>query len=131
MSGERVMVVSEQPSFREEVARLIENHGLEPYSAADGIDALQQIYHVRPRVIVSDAGLSRLSGFEFLPFVRRRFPAVGVIAVGTPEAVEHEEAPVADLLVPKDPWNPERLIDHVRRMLAQWPLRTEEEPDCA
>ncbi len=125
MSGERVMVVSEQPSFREEVARLIEDHGLEPYAAADGIDALRQIYQVRPRLIVSDAGLSRLSGFEFLPFVRRRFPAVGVIAVGDTEPGYHEETPVADVLVPKDPWNPERFINHVRQILAEWPLRAE------
>jgi DNA-binding NtrC family response regulator len=131
MFGERVMVVSEHPSFREEVARLIEDQGLQSFAAADAIDALRQIYHVRPRVIVSDAGLSRLSGFEFLPFVRRRFPAVGVIAVGASGTAEPEDAPVADLLVPKDPWNPERLIDHVRRMLAQWPLRAEQEPDCA
>lgn len=130
MSGERVMVVSEQPSFREEVARLIEDHGLESYPAADGIDALRQIYHVRPQVIVSDAGLSRLSGFEFLPFVRRRFPAVGVIAVVSSD-VSREERPVADLLVPKEQWNPDRFIDHLRRMLAKWPLRGEEEPDCA
>lgn len=131
MSGERIMVVSEQPSFREEVARLMEDHGLESYPAADGIDALRQIYHVRPRLIVSDAGLSPLSGFEFLPFVRRRFPAVGVIAVGVSEGAYHEERPVADLLVAKDPWNPERFVDQVRRMLAQWPLRTEQESDCA
>ncbi|MDT8067596.1 MAG: response regulator [Terriglobia bacterium] len=130
MSGKRVMVVCEQPTFREELAKLIEDHGLESYPAADGIDALRQIYHVRPRVIVSDAALSRLSGFEFLPFVRRRFPKVGVIAVAD-EAESREEKPVADLLVPKSPWNPEGFIAHVRRMLAQWPLRVEQESDCA
>ena len=130
MSGERVMVVSEQPSFRNEVARLMEDHGLESYPAADGIDALRQIYHVRPRVIVSDAELARLSGFEFLPFVRRRFPAVGVIAVGVSEEA-HPESPVADLRVPKDPWNPAGFIAQVRRMLDQWPLRKEQESDCA
>ncbi len=131
MFGERVMVVSEQPSFREEVARLIEDHGLQSFAAADAIDALRQIYQVRPRLIVSDAGLSRLSGFEFLPFVRRRFPAVGVIAVGATDDGHDEDTPVADMLVPKDPWNPEHFIDHVRQMLAQWPLRAEQEPDCA
>ena len=125
------MVVCEQPSFREEIAKLIEEHGLESYAAADGIDALRQIYHVRPRVIVTDAALSRLSGFEFLPFVRRRFPKVGVIAVGATEGAYHEDSPVADLLVPRDPWNPERFIGLVRRMLAQWPLRQEKEFDCA
>jgi CheY-like chemotaxis protein len=131
MFGERVMVVCEQPSFREEVAKLIEEHGLESYAAADGIDALRQIYHVRPRVIVTDAALSRLSGFEFLPFVRRRFPKVGVIAVGATEAAYQDGSPVADVLVPRNPWNPERFIAQLRQVLSQWPLRDEKEFDCA
>jgi CheY-like chemotaxis protein len=125
------MVVSEQPSFREEVARLIEDQGLESYPAADGIDALRQIYHVRPKLIVSDAGLSRVSGFEFLPFVRRRFPRVAVIAVGTADSAYQEQAPVADLLVPRDPWNAERFIGQVRQMLSQGPVRVREESGCA
>jgi CheY-like chemotaxis protein len=129
MSGERVMVVCEQPGFRDELAKLIEDHGLESYAAADGIDALRQIYHVRPQVIVSDAALSQLSGFEFLPFVRRRFPRVGVIAVADKRDCR-EDRPIADLLVPKEPWNPESFIVHLRRMLSQWPLRPEE-TDCA
>ncbi len=131
MSGERVMVVSEQPSFREEITRLIEDHGMESYPAADGIDALRQIYHVRPRVIVSDAALSRISGFEFLPFVRRRFPAAAVIAVGTADKIYDDEKPVADLLVPREPWNPDRFMRHVHQMLSKWPLREEKESDCA
>jgi len=125
------MVVCEQPALRDEIAQLIEDHGLESYPAADGIDALRQIYHVRPQVIVSDAELARLSGFNFLPFVRRRFPSAGVIALGGSEN-RHEAGPVADMLVPKHPWNPEGFISHVRQLLSQWPLRSElQEPDCA
>ena len=132
MSGERIMVVCEEPALRESITELIEQQGLESYPAGDGIDALRQIYHVRPQVIISDAALSRLSGFEFLPFVRRRFPKVGVIALGSPEANYHEASPLADMTVPKHPWNPERFIRHVKQLLAQWPLRSElEEPDCA
>src|SRR6185369_16612359 len=66
MSGERIMVVCEEPALRESITELIEQQGLESYPAGDGIDALRQIYHVRPQVIISDAALSRLSGFEFL-----------------------------------------------------------------
>ena len=132
MSGERIMVVCEQPALRDEIAQLIEDHGLESFPAADGIDALRQIYHVRPQVIVSDAALSQLSGFQFLPFVRRRFPTAGVIALATSENNYHEAAPIADMLVPKHPWNPERFIGHVHRLLSQWPLRNAlEESDCA
>jgi CheY-like chemotaxis protein len=131
MSGERIMVVCEQSELRDSITQLIENHGLESYPAADGIDALRQIYHVRPQVIISDAALSQLSGFQFLPFVRRRFPTAGVIALAGAEK-SHEVTPVADMLVAKDPWNPEHFIGHVRHLLSRWPLRSDvEEFDCA
>ena len=85
-----------------------------------------------PQVIVSDSALSQLSGFQFLPFVRRRFPTAGVIALGTSEGGYNEATPVADMLVPKHPWNPERFIGHVHQLLSQWPLRSGvEESDCA
>ncbi|HEX6880588.1 MAG TPA: response regulator [Terriglobales bacterium] len=132
MSAERVMVVCEESELRDSITQLIENHGMQSFAAADGIDALRQIYHVRPRLIVSEAELSRLSGFEFLPFVRRRFPTVGVIALAASDANSQENAPVADLLVPKTPWNPERLMSHVHQLLAMCPLREEfKESDCA
>ena len=132
MSGERIMVVCEQPALRDEIAQLIEDHGLESFPAADGIDALRQIYHIRPQVIVSDSALSQLSGFNFLPFVRRRFPSAGVIALKTSDVVHHDASPVADMTLPKNPWNPEKFISHVRQLLSQWPLRSEmQEPDCA
>jgi CheY-like chemotaxis protein len=123
------MVVCEQPALRDSISQLIEDHGLESFPAADGIDALRQIYHVRPQVIVSDAELARLSGFNFLPFVRKRFPTAGVIALG---GNDHEGAPVADMTLPKEPWSPETLIRHLHHLLSQWPLRSEfQESDCA
>lgn len=132
MSGGRVMVVCEHPSFRQELAHLIEEHGLESYPAADGIDALRQIYHVQPQVIVSDAELSRLSGFEFLAFVRRRFPAVAVIALREQNDEGLTSPPPADLLLPTNPWNPTRFINHVEHLLSQGPIRGENTgADCA
>ncbi len=121
MSKFRVMVVDEHQGFRETIARLMSEHGYEAFPAADGIDALRQIYDVQPQLIVSDAGLANLSGFEFLPFVKRRFPAIGVIALKPKEKNEQAErsGAVADKLLPKQPLNPKELLGSVAELLAR------------
>lgn len=135
MSKLRVMVVDEHEGFREKVTRLMEKQGFETYPAADGIDALRQIYSVMPQVIVSDAGLTNLSGFQFLPFVKRRFPTISVITLGTqPSESPRTSKFVPDKLLPKQPWDPNALLGSVEEVLSRSPLKLEEEvrdADCA
>jgi CheY-like chemotaxis protein len=50
-------------------------------SSEDGFDALLQLERTVYAVIVSDLNMPRMSGFEFLSVVRRRFPNIPVIAV--------------------------------------------------
>lgn len=107
MSNCRVMIVDENPRFRKEIVSLIAANGFEAYPAADGIDALRQIYDIKPSVIVADAVLPDLSGFRFLPFVRRRFPDIGVIAMKDEEETDAllPTEVVADKVCPKTPLN--------------------------
>lgn len=133
MSRLRVMVVDEQEGFRETVSRLMAEQGFDAYPAADGIDALRQIYQVKPQLIVSDAGLANLSGFEFLPFVKRRFPSIAVIAFDAhPDEQGTTSKVVADLLLPKQPWDPNALLESVEELLSRRVLSAEtEDADCA
>jgi CheY-like chemotaxis protein len=120
MTKFRVMVVDEHQGFREAVSRLMSEQGYEAYPAADGIDALRQIYEVKPQLIVSDAGLANLSGFEFLPFVKRRFPSIGVIALeGQQNQQTKRSSAVADKLLPKQPLNPKALLGSAEELLAR------------
>jgi CheY-like chemotaxis protein len=124
MSGKRVMVVTEHPVFREILTSLIQERGFEAYPAADGIDALRQIYFVMPQVIVSDAALPNLSGFELLPFVRRRFPEIGVIALWEKRCTNEKTAKeFADLIVSVDPFNPQLLTDALEGLVTEYPFR--------
>lgn len=124
MSGMHVMVVTEHPVFREILTNLVKERGLEAYPAADGIDALRQIYHVLPRVIISDAALPNLSGFELLPFVRRRFPEIGVIALWEKRCTDERTAmEFADVILPVDPFNPQLLSDSLAGLVTDYPFR--------
>jgi CheY-like chemotaxis protein len=129
MSGFRVMVVTEQPTFRQMLVCLAQERGLEAFPAADGIDALRQIYHVQPHVIVSDAALPNLSGFELLPFVRRRFPQIGVLALRESQpAIEHALFIKADVILPSDPFNPALFADLLEGLAAEFPFRSQTGP---
>jgi CheY-like chemotaxis protein len=124
MSGMRVMVVTEHPVFREILTSLIEERGYEVYAAADGIDALRQIYHVLPQVIVSDAALPNLSGFELLPFVRRRFPEIAVIALWEKRCTSEQAAKEhSDVVVSVDPFSPQLLTEALSGLVTGHPLR--------
>jgi CheY-like chemotaxis protein len=132
MSGMRVMVVTEHPVFREILTSLIEECGYEVYAAADGIDALRQIYHVLPQVIVSDAALPNLSGFELLPFVRRRFPEIGVIALWEKRCTNEDVASeFADVTVGVDPFNPQLLTEALAGLATEYPFRAAEGSDAS
>ncbi|MGC2112637.1 MAG: response regulator, partial [Candidatus Korobacteraceae bacterium] len=54
--------------------------GYDVSTAEDGFDALLQLKRVSPNVIISDLNMPKMSGFEFLSVIRRRFPEIPVIA---------------------------------------------------
>jgi len=49
--------------------------------AADGLAALVEMNEEVPEILLSDLNMPGMSGFELLSAVRRRFPAVRVVAM--------------------------------------------------
>jgi CheY-like chemotaxis protein len=77
----RILVVDDEPSIRQTTLLLLNHAGYQCDTAEDGFDALLQLERTTYAVIISDLNMPRMSGFEFLSVVRRRFPEVPVIAV--------------------------------------------------
>ncbi len=50
-------------------------------TAEDGFDALRAIRAELPDIVISDLNMPRMSGFEFLSILRRRFPQIRVVAM--------------------------------------------------
>jgi CheY-like chemotaxis protein len=76
----RILVVDDEESIRLVFAQLLQRDGYEVKTAENGFDALLQLKQFHPEVIISDLNMPRMSGFEFLSVVRRRFPKISVIA---------------------------------------------------
>ena len=77
LDGVRVLVVDDEADGREVVIAALRMRGAEVTSADSAESGLQLLDEVRPQVLVSDIGMPRFDGFEFIRSIRRRPPENG------------------------------------------------------
>lgn len=75
-----LLIVDDEASIRTSLSHVFTEFGHSVRSAADGFAALIEIRHEVPDILLSDLNMPGMSGFELLSVVRRRFPAIRVIA---------------------------------------------------
>jgi len=80
-SKRQILVVDDNPSVRETLAMLLMSAGYDVIVAEDGFAALSQLRKTLPDVMVSDLEMPRMSGFELLSVIRRRFPQILTVAM--------------------------------------------------
>jgi DNA-binding NtrC family response regulator len=110
-SGERVLIVEDEPSTRLGLTELVRTWGFTTDSAADGEEGLQRITAFRPSIIISDLVMPRMGGLDLLRALRDDggdFTVVILTAQGTVEtAVEALKQGAYDYLT--KPIEPQRL----------------------
>jgi CheY-like chemotaxis protein len=117
--GQRILLVDDDPCILEAMTMLLSEEGYEIATAANGFDALMELNVATPDVIISDLNMPRMSGFEFLSFVRRRFSSIPLIAMsGNYEADLHFPGGViADAFFAKGHCHPEDLLRTIAALL--------------
>jgi len=78
-----ILVVDDDAALRMTLSHILGSFGHVVRCAADGFAALSEIRLAIPDIILSDLNMPGMSGFEFLSVVRRRFPAIRVIAMSS------------------------------------------------
>lgn len=79
--NKRVLVVDDEPSIRESLARHFRLTGIDAETASDGIDALEKLSRTPFRVIVSDILMPRMDGIELLRRIRQEYPMTRTIMI--------------------------------------------------
>ena len=77
----QVLVVDDDPAIRACLTAVLKSAGYDVAAAKDGIEALLSISESAPDIIISDLNMPRMSGFDLLSEVRRRFPWIVTIAM--------------------------------------------------
>ena len=86
--AQRVLVVDDEPEFRQLIAGCLTEEGFEVLEAGDGLEALLQLKRERPGVLLLDLRMPRLGGLEVLRRVQALGQSVRVLIVtGFPEDV--------------------------------------------
>ena len=76
-----LLIVEDEPTIRKLFATLLTAAGYSVAEAHDGFAALEEVRRQRPTLILSDLNMPRMTGFELLSVIRRRFPSIRVIAM--------------------------------------------------
>jgi CheY-like chemotaxis protein len=120
--------VDDEPSIREAARAILESQGYEVLTVADGLDGLLALSRSLPDVIISDLNMPRMSGFEFLAIVRKRFPRIATIAMsGEYITDENPTGILADAFLQKGCYTVKELFEEVGKLLAAYPIRSERE----
>jgi len=122
-SKRQILVVDDNEGIRETFAMMLMTAGYDVVVAEDGIAALAQLKRTLPEVIVSDLEMPRMSGFELLSVVRRRFPQVLTVAMSG--AYPDDQLPpgvIADAFCAKGR-NPKNLFSVIEQLIASAPDR--------
>ena len=90
-----ILLVEDDSLVRTSVTAILAKQGYVVETAVDGMDAFKKIFTHKPKLILTDKVLPKLSGYEFLYAIRKipefRFtPAILITAAATPE--EEKEA---------------------------------------
>ena len=121
----RMLIVDDDAVFCEIADQLFSSLGYNVRCADDGFEALAMMKEALPHVVICDLNMPRMSGFELLSIVRRRFPQIPVVAMsGEYLGTDWPAGVIADAYLQKGgEHSPDVLVQKIRELLEKSPLR--------
>jgi CheY-like chemotaxis protein len=89
-----VLVVEDEPAVATLMTSVLEDLNYRVAVARDGVEALEQVESVRPRLIVTDLAMPRMGGLELMQRLRERGAETPVIVVSARMDMAREVAPL-------------------------------------
>jgi chemosensory pili system protein ChpA (sensor histidine kinase/response regulator) len=116
-----VMVVDDSLTVRRIAGRLLTREGYAVVEARDGVEALEQLQHAIPQVMLLDIEMPRMDGFELAAQLRsmEHFAHLPIIVVSTRDRPEDRLRGLkvgADAYLTKQSLDAGELVDLVRRL---------------
>lgn len=91
----KILIVDDEAPMRLTLSAILNEFDYSVQTADDGFSALAEIRRNIPNVLIADLHMPRMSGFELLSVVRRRCPAIQVIAMSGAYDSDHVPPGVA------------------------------------
>lgn len=76
-----VLVVDDEPLFRDYLRKILEREGHQVVEAADGADGVRKVDDNEIDLVITDIVMPKMDGIDFIMDLNKRKPNMGVIAV--------------------------------------------------
>jgi CheY-like chemotaxis protein len=129
-----VMLVDDSKMVRVKSSRLLAAHEFQVVTAIDGVDALKQLEHCRPDLIITDVDMPNMDGFGLVAALRgdARTREIPLVMITSAEERHREEAlRVGVGLVMGKPYDEAALVAHIRSFRFLAPAGAAESLACA
>src|SRR5579864_2557762 len=120
----RILFVDDEDSIRTTGQALLQSQGYEVVTAEHGMDALQCLSGPLPDLVITDLRMPKMSGFELLAVIRKRFPQIPTIAIsGEYVTATVPEGLLADFFLQKGHYEITTYFQKIRELLSKPPVR--------
>ena len=121
LEGISILVVDDETDSREVLAELLRQYGAHTRTAASAEEALSEIAHSTPHVLLSDIGMPSVDGYELVRRVRELIPETDMLAMaltGLGSAHDRKRALTEGFQVCMvKPVEPENLVEAIKQLL--------------
>jgi chemosensory pili system protein ChpA (sensor histidine kinase/response regulator) len=113
-----ILVVDDSLSARQTTADTLRDSGFQVITAVDGVDALKQLQHNRPDVLVTDLEMPRMNGLELAALLKNQADTenLPILMISSRSGDKHRQQALAvgiDAYLPK-PWSEAELLRQVK-----------------
>jgi CheY-like chemotaxis protein len=126
--GNRLLLVDDEPLIRKLISGSLVAAGYIVQTAGDGLDALGKLRAGLPDLIITDLNMPRMSGYELLAVIRKRFPQIPVIVMSSLPSDEMQREVTADAYYHKSGFGFQQLFETIFNLTRKLPLPTAPRP---
>jgi DNA-binding NtrC family response regulator len=118
----RIIVIDDQEPIRRIVRRALENDGHTVFDASDGEAGMALLEREHAEVVITDIFMPGMDGIQTLREIRKRFPAIKVIAISGGDSsglldLRHDAELLGAMKSLQKPFNARDIVELVRSVL--------------
>ncbi len=127
----KILVAEDERDIRELISFTLRFAGFEIETAMNGVQAVEKAAQIKPDLILLDVRMPKMTGYEACRVLRkmpemRKIPIVFLSAKGQESEINEGLDTGATEYILK-PFAPDELIQQVKRILAEWEKKMNEE----
>lgn len=116
-SGERILVVDDEPDIRRTLERLLRDSGYTVESVGNGAEALERVHQQPPDLLLLDYAMPGMNGLDVATALRHRFPDLPILFMSGFADTKALEAALPTIRLLRKPFGNDELNKAVRRAL--------------